>query len=141
MTDIVDRLANLSVPGPTRTALTGRFWDAAAGGRFEIQQCQDCGQHIFYPRDICPSCWSPHLRWVEASGKGTLRSFTVVHRPGHPGWAQVTPYVVGIVALAEGPTMLSHILVAPEDAVVGMKLAVRMTKVGPETLPCFEPDN
>jgi len=63
-----------------------------------------------------------------------------VHRPGHPAWAAVAPYAVGLVELAEGPTMLSHIMVPLDQLVVGMPLVVRMTQVGTETLPFFEGD-
>ncbi len=132
-------LATLAVPGPTRTALTAPFWDAVREGRLIIQHCDTCGRDIFYPRAICPRCWSTTLRWKNASGRGSLKSFSVVHRPGHPAWAAVAPYPVGLVELEEGPTMLSHIL-APVDRIrVGMSLKVNVTRVGQEILPFFSP--
>lgn len=130
-------LAKLKVPGPTSTALTAPFWAAAAEQRLILQHCADCGCWVFYPRQSCPHCWSPQLEWREASGRAALDTWSAIHRPGHPGWEPAAPYVIGIVRLAEGPTMLSHIL-TPEPR-LEMPLQVCFTRVGAETLPCFEP--
>lgn len=132
-------LADLHVPGPTRTALTAPFWTAAAEGRFILQHCRDCERWVFYPRRLCPHCWSPRLEWREASGRAKLETWSMIHRPGHPGWEPAAPYAIGIVRLSEGPTMLSHILVAGPQ--LHMPLKARFTRVGAETLPCFEPAN
>lgn len=130
-------LAELKVPGPTRTALSGPFWAAAAGGRLALQHCADCATWVFYPRQFCPHCWSPRLEWRDASGRGRLETWSVILRPGHPGWEPAAPYAIGIVRLTEGPTMLSHILTAQPR--LHLPLAVRFTQVGAEMLPCFEP--
>lgn len=129
------KLSDLKVPGPTIIALTEPFWTAAAEGRLLIQRCGDCHKAVFYPREICPHCWSDQLSWEEASGEGRLKSFSRIHKPGHPGWALVTPYVVGLVELSEGPTMLSHILA--EDPFVGMALHLEPTDIGGRILPAF----
>ena len=129
----------LKAPGPTRTALTAPFWDAARDGRLVLQHCDACSRSVFYPRALCPHCWSDRLVWRAASGRGRLKSFSVVHRPGHPAWEAVAPYAIGLVELEEGPTMLSHILVAPDRLAVGLPLEVAMTRVGEEVLPFFAP--
>ena len=130
-------LSTLAVPGPTRTELTTPFWDAAAKGQLILQNCQTCERSVFYPRAICPHCWSDRLVWRAASGTGRLKSFSVVHRAGHPAWNEAVPYVIGLVELAEGPTMLSQISVAQDALRVGMSLTVQFTKVGREVLPFF----
>lgn len=129
-------LSKLKVPGPTTIPLTEPFWNAAAKSEFIIQHCTSCDRHVFYPREICPHCWANALHWVPASGNGRLKSFSVIHRPGHPGWAAVTPYTVGLVELAEGPTMLSHIL--GDDPAVGQALTFAPTNIGGRVLPCFQ---
>lgn len=130
-------LADLKVPGPTRTALSAPFWKAAAKERFVLQHCVGCARWAFYPRQICPHCWSPRLEWRDASGRATLDTWSAIRRPGHPGWEPAAPYTIGIVSLAEGPTMLSHILTA--EPRLHMPLQVAFTQVGAEILPCFEP--
>lgn len=130
-------LAELRTPGPVTTALTRPFWDAAATGRLLVQCCEACGKAVLYPRGICPHCWSPKLAWQEASGRGRLKSFSVVHKPGHPAWLPAAPYVVGLVELAEGPTMTSLILSGGEP-VVGAPVLMRATDVGGRVIPAFE---
>lgn len=132
-------LAELRTPGPTVIALTRPFWEAAAEGRLLVQRCEDCGKAVFYPRGICPHCWSPRLKWDEASGRGRLKSFSVVHKPGHPSWLPVAPYVVGLVELEEGPTMTSFILAEDEPA-VGDPVRMRATNIGGRVVPAFEVD-
>lgn len=134
----MSELSELKVPGPTEIELTRPFWTAAAEGRLLIQRCEDCSKAVFYPREICPHCWSEKLHWEEASGRGRLKSFSVVHKPGHPGWAPVAPYVVGLVELDEGPTMLSHILAGGRDPVVGDRLTMKPTDIGGRVLPAFQ---
>lgn len=131
-------LASLTVPGPTIIPLTAPFWQAAAQGRLLIQRCGACQQAVFYPREICPHCWADALDWTEASGKGQLKSFSIIAKPGHPGWQPAAPYAVGLVALAEGPTMLSLILC--EAPKVGMPLTLAPTDIGGRILPAFGPD-
>ena len=134
-------LATLSVPGPTVTPLTQPFWDAVADGRLLIQRCGACGAAVFYPRQVCPRCWSEDLAWVAASGKARLKSYSTVFKPGHPGWADAAPYVVGLVELEEGPTMLTHILVPAPALRVGVGLVMRPTDIGGRVLPAFGLEN
>lgn len=134
-------LSELKIPPPTITALTASFWKAAETGRLLIQRCQACGAAVFYPRALCPHCWSPSLKWEAASGRGTLRSFSAVHRPGHPGWLPVAPYLVGLVGLEEGPTMISLILAGNAQPTVGDPLRLEPTNIGGRVLPAFRIDN
>lgn len=129
----------LKTPGPTITTLTAPFWQAASEGRLVIQSCEACGKAVFYPRPICPHCWSNRLVWREASGRGRLKSFSVVHKPGHPGWLPAAPYVVGLVELEEGPTMLSFIVAEEAACAVGQPLVLAPTRIGGRTLPAFRP--
>lgn len=133
-------LAELQVPGPTRTALTEPFWQAAEAGRLILQHCGACDRSVYYPRAICPHCWSDALTWQDASGQGRLKSFSQIWKPGHPGWIPVTPYFVGLVELAEGPTMLSHILTDSAALSVGDTLNFAPTAIGDRVLPCFQAD-
>ena len=130
----------LVVPGPTTTGESEPFWLACREGRFTLQQCGDCARWVFYPRALCPFCWSSALTWRAASGIGTVRSFSVVHVPGHPGWAPAAPYTIAVISLAEGPTMLTALVgVEPEDVVVASPVEVAFTLVGNFTLPFFRP--
>lgn len=129
---------SLSVPGPTITEESRPFWEAAALGRFQIQRCDECSLWVFYPRSICPGCWSHRLSWYAASGEALLESFSIIESAGHPGWRSVTPYTLGIVKLLEGPTMLTTLIEIEADSIqIGMLLKVRFVQVGSHFLPMF----
>lgn len=137
-----DIYENLSVPGPTITPDSKPFWDGIARHEFLLQKCGDCNQWVFYPRNICPHCWGNHLEWQSASGKATLKTWSIVHRPGHPGWQAVSPYVLGVVQLEEGPSMLTHLLVENDQELkIGLPLQVSYTKCNDVWLPFFKIDN
>ncbi len=130
---------SLLVPGPTATPVSEPFWNAVARKEFILQKCSDCEEFVFYPRSHCPFCWSENLNWEKASGKGRLKTWTIVHTPGHPGWKIATPYVVGLVELKEGPTMLSHLLIDDrEKLAIGLPLQVQFQKCGAHWLPFFK---
>jgi len=135
-----DLFNTLKVPGPIPTALSEPFWTALRRGAFVLQHCDACGKTIFYPRAHCPHCWSERIAWRAASGRGTVKSFSTIHRPGHFAWTPVAPYVIALVELEEGPTMLSQLLVDdPADARVGLSVTMRPVDIGQYTLPFFAP--
>ena len=132
----IGKLAGISVPGPTKIPLTEPFWSAAEQGRLMIQRCRETGTHVFYPRGRCPGTWTDTLEWVQASGRATLKSFSEVWKPGNEGWIPATPYVVGLVTLNEGPTLLSTIL-CDEIPSIGDPLSFVPFNIGGRVLPCF----
>lgn len=119
---------------PTVYPETKPFWDAAAEGRLLVKQCDDCGEHHHYPRAACPFCGSERTQWREASGRGTIYSFSVMRR------AEV-PYVIAYVTLEEGPTMMSNIVDADADAIrIGQNVKVTFNPSdGGSPLPVFAP--
>ncbi len=68
-------------PVPVPTPETQPFWDGCAAGELRIQRCDDCGRPYFYPRPVCPACGSQNVRWFTASGRATLYSYVINHRP------------------------------------------------------------
>ena len=129
-------------PRPKPTEVTQPFWDATAEGRFLIQRCGACGTAQFYPKISCTTCGSRELAWEDASGKGTVYTFSIARRPTHPAFTGDEPYVVAIVELAEGPHVTTSIVgCPPEDVRIGMPVRVVFDEVGPDgfALPFFQP--
>ena len=120
---------------------TAEYWAAAREHRFVIQRCNSCGEHQFYPRGVCSHCLSSELEWREASGNGTIYSYSVNYRAPHPGFADDLPFVLAIVELEEGPRMMTNIVVSDPDSVtIGMAVTVTFDDVTDQvTLPKFTP--
>lgn len=114
--------------------------EAAAEGRLLVQQCEACGEHQFYPRTICVACGSPDPAYVEASGRGVVHTFTVIHQNRMPGWSDELPYVVAVVDLEEGVRITSNVVDCdPGEVEVGMAVEVTFLREGELTLPRFRP--
>jgi uncharacterized OB-fold protein len=94
-------------PGPPPNPVTAPFWAALAEGRLLLQRCARCGHVQHHPRPLCTSCWAPAPEWVASAGGGSVWTWTVVHRAGHPGWADAVPYAVVVVELDEGPRLVT----------------------------------
>ena len=127
---------------PRRTLETAEFWDGCASERLLLPRCDDCGEFIWYPRLVCPFCGSQSVSYVEASGLGTVYSFTVVRR-GSGAYRDSAPYVVAMVELDEGPIMMTNVAGAdPETIVVGMPVRVVFEPAGDDgadAIPRFIP--
>lgn len=122
------------IPAPTPTPDTERLWAAAQRGALLVKRCTSCGKAHWYPRTLCPFCHSVEVEWTEASGKGVIYSFSVMHR------AEI-PYVVAYVTLAEGPTMMTNIVGARlESLAIGQPVTVTFVPTDGPPVPCFTPD-
>ena len=95
------------------------FWDATAEGRLLLPKCQDCAGLIWFPRPFCPQCGSLNIDWVQASGKGTIYSFTVNRRGAGDlvEYKDPVPYVLAYVELEEGPRIMTNIVGCDPDSV------------------------
>jgi uncharacterized OB-fold protein len=100
----------------------------------------ECSHVYFPPRPFCPSCASRKVSIFNASGKATLYSYVIHHRPA-PGFTP--PYAIAVVELAEGPRMMTNIVdcpQTPEALELDMKLEVAFEKLDDKvTLPMFRP--
>ena len=93
---------------PHEDAIIAPFWAATRERKLVIQYCSTCAQFQWYPRAICISCATENLTWREVSGKGTVDSWTTVHRAPTEGF--VPPYVIARVLLSEKVIMLTRLV-------------------------------
>ena len=100
---------------PPLTELSAPYFDGARDGKLRLQQCSECKQHQFYPRNICSHCGGDQLAWIDASGRGVIASFTVVRRAISDAYE--APYVIVLIDLEEGPRMMSSLIDADPDSV------------------------
>jgi uncharacterized protein len=92
------------IPAPPVNPENRRYFDAAAKGTLLLGRCNECREYHFYPRALCPFCFSDRTEWVPAAGTGTIYSYSTLHR-GTP-----VPYTIAYVTLDEGVTMMTNLV-------------------------------
>ena len=95
---------------PTIEAETKPFWDALKDGKLLIGECGGCGKVHYYPRAMCPYCWSDDVTMVPAKGTGVLYTWSTVHVNDLPPFKGMVPYVAAQVDLDEGVRMIANII-------------------------------
>lgn len=97
------------------------WWEGFRNQKILIQKCSDCGVLRHPCRPMCGECQSMQWESIEASGKGTIHSFTVIHYPPVPGYDYPLP--VGLIDLEEGTRIVANIKgCEPADIQIGMKV-------------------
>jgi uncharacterized OB-fold protein len=129
-------------PLPMPSDLTRPFWEGTRNERLLIQCCMDCGHHQFYPRPFCLQCMSTKVEWKQASGKGSIYTYTVNRRGANAYAAERVPYVVAMIDLDEGVRLMANLIDCRiEDVRIGSRVQVRFERVNEEvTLPQFTLD-
>jgi uncharacterized protein len=121
----------IDIPRPDpRNEDDAQFWDALRAGEFRVQRCASCGAFRHPPRPICARCGSAERDWPIVAGTGEVWSFTVVHPPTLPAFADRTPYNAVVVRLDEGVFLVSNLLdCATSELTVGARVEVVLTRV------------
>ncbi len=116
------------------------FWEAAARHEFVLHQCQACKRY-YWPASNCLEHGPDHMKWVKASGRGTLHTYTIIHRPFQQSFKADVPYNVGVVETEEGPLVFTNVVgCANEELRVGMPLQVTFDDVEEGvSIPKFKP--
>jgi uncharacterized protein len=122
------------IPAPAVSTENEPFWNATAQGKLLVKRCTACGEAHHYPRTLCPFCFSDKTEWTDASGRGTIYSYSVMRRAPEP-------YVMAYVTLEEGPTMMTNIVDCDFDALkIGQKVKVVFKPSdGGAPVPMFTP--
>jgi uncharacterized OB-fold protein len=128
-------------PLPVVTDESRPFWEGCRQGKLLLQYCDQCRRYQFYPRLYCMQCGSASLSWIEASGRGVIYSYTIIHQNKSPEFAQDTPYNVAIVQLEEGPRMMSNIVdISPAELCIDLPVTIIFDAVTNSiSLPRFKP--
>lgn len=122
------------LPTPQGNPESKPFWDAAAQGKFLIKRCTSCKEPHYFPRALCPFCFSDKTEWEESKGEGTIYSYSVMRK------SPTGPYAIGYVTLDEGPSLLTNFV---DTDLMKLKIGQRVKVVWKPTdgapLPFFTP--
>jgi uncharacterized protein len=120
------------------TSVNAPLFEGARRGELTLQRCEDCLQLRYPPASRCPSCLSAASSWARMSGTGTLFSWIVMHRRYLAGFDDVLPYPVGLVALDEGPLVLTRLLGDPASIQCDQRVEVEFEDLSAEiSVPVF----
>jgi uncharacterized OB-fold protein len=89
---------------PRANAETMKFWAAAQERKLLYGYCNACHQTHYYPRTLCPHCFSDETQWKVASGNAVVYTYSIMYR------SPTGPYVIAYVTLAEGPSILTNLI-------------------------------
>ncbi|MBF8184579.1 OB-fold domain-containing protein [Nonomuraea sp. K274] len=103
------------------------FYERLRAHDLGIQVCAGCAARFAYPRTVCPRCLGTELRLDSSSGRGSVYSFTTIHRPAAAWRADDVPYTVALVDLDEGVRVLGDLRV-PEPR-VGLRVELEYDDV------------
>lgn len=127
-------------PRPAADPITAPFWQGCAQGELRIQACEACGARWLPASVVCPSCWSDRVGWVAAAGTGVVLTYAVYRRSDHAAFRALVPYVVAIVALAEGPRLVTNLVGTPPGGPhAGLRVQVEFLPLDGAALPVFRP--
>ncbi len=106
------------------------FWQFLRRDELRIQRCAACDTFRHPPRPVCAHCGSTDRVWELVRGAGEVWSFTIIHSPTLPAFADRTPYGAVVVRLDEGVFLVSNVVDCPvEELAVGLRVEVVLTRV------------
>lgn len=95
---------------PAITPENEPHWSALADGRLVVQKCEQCGELRFPVAPVCPHCGGTASNWTELNGSCRIFSWVRYHRTYLPEFADLLPYVVVCVEVADTVRMFGRLV-------------------------------
>ena len=136
--------APLGRPVPVPDERSQGYWDAAAEHVLAIARCSRCDTFAIPPDIVCSHCHStePDFTYVPVSGRGVVRSWTVMHQSFVPGFDDLVPFVLVDVELDEQADLrtIGRLLDGPDaHLAIGAHVTVAFEDLAPGiSVPAFE---
>ncbi|MDA4129808.1 MAG: Zn-ribbon domain-containing OB-fold protein [Thaumarchaeota archaeon] len=130
-------------PTPDIFPFSEAFWEGTNKGELRIQVCTSCSHRQWYPKASCENCGKREFSWLKCSGKGKVRSFTIIREVvmNSPAFEAEIPYALSILELDEGVRFVGQIVGAPpEDIRVGMEVEAFFEKINGVSVVKFSPN-
>jgi NAD(P)-dependent dehydrogenase (short-subunit alcohol dehydrogenase family)/uncharacterized OB-fold protein len=128
-----------TLPPAARSRVALGLTAAAALGRFELQQCRDCGTVQYPPREACQKCLSVRLDWKPQPQTGDLLSDTVLHHSNDLFFRERLPWRLGLVKLDCGPTVVAHLHERVAQAAGKVTVAAKLDRAGQAVMVALPP--
>jgi uncharacterized OB-fold protein len=126
--------SKVKYPTPQGNPETKHFWEQTAQDKLLIKRCTACGEAHYFPRSLCPFCFSDKTVWEESAGEGEIYTFSLMRKFASG------PYAIGYVTLKEGPSLLTNFVDCDmTDLKIGQKVKVVFKTTDGAPLPFFTP--
>ena len=123
-----------TLPPGSRSRVALGLTAAAAQGRFELQQCADCGRVQYPPREACENCLSIRVPWRKQDDAGELLAETTLHHSNDLFFRERLPWRLGLVRLECGPSVVAHLHADVRRAPARVRVAARLDRAGQAVL-------
>ncbi len=95
--------------------------------------CEKCGSYYYPPRNMCPGCRrNGVITPFKYKGSGEVVTYTIIHSAAKD-YAKLTPYILAIIQLDEGPRLTSQVICDLSEIHIGMKVRSVFRKLGEES--------
>jgi uncharacterized OB-fold protein len=134
----------LGRPVPVPDERSQPYWDAAADHVLAVARCSVCGKFSIPPDVVCQHCHTtePDFTFVPVSGRGVVRSWTVMHQSFVPGFDDLLPFVLVDVELEEQDDLrtIGRLVDGPDAPLaIGTPVVVAFEDLAPGvSVPAFE---
>jgi uncharacterized OB-fold protein len=131
-------------PVPVPDEQSAAYWEAAAEHVLTVARCSRCRSFAVPPDVVCPHCHRPDPEFVfePVSGRGSVRTWAVVHQSFLPGFDDLLPFVLVDVELDEQPElrMIARLLDGPDVPLqIGARVVAVFEVLAPGVaVPAFE---
>jgi NAD(P)-dependent dehydrogenase (short-subunit alcohol dehydrogenase family)/uncharacterized OB-fold protein len=123
-----------TLPPDRRSRVALGLARGAAQGNLELQCCAACGRVQYPPREACVHCLSDELEWTMMSGRGELVSETALHHSLELFFRERVPWRLGLVRLAEGVSLVTHVDARCGPAPFAVKVEAVLDRAGQAVL-------
>lgn len=109
---------------------SARYWrEIPQRYRYEAAKCTKCGKIYFPPRLVCRECRGRKFEKTELARNGEVETFTVIRVPPS-GFADETPYAVGVIKLDDGVKLTAQIVDCdPADLAIGDRVSLEFRRI------------
>ena len=126
------------------TDIVRPFWASLERGELSLPACSECGAWQWYPFEFVKCHGEAHHEWKRVSDRGTVFTFSTVHRPFLPNAnPKDPPYVAALIELdgVEGPRLATYLVnLGSRQPSIGMRVRLKPTRRSTYTAPAFEPE-
>ncbi len=95
--------------------------------------CKNCETYHYPPRKFCPKCRRNSLtESYKFKGIGEVQTYTIIHN-STKDFAKLTPYILAIIKLDEGPLLTSQVICSSCDIRIGLRVKPAFRRLGEES--------